>query len=203
MQKKFENRDVLKALVQVRGDLSLIEQEFAIEAQVQRETADWVPMWVDMENSVRSDRHGATAYRAITDEGTLLWYVCRDGKKKGYHSPASRAIDAFEDAAQCWHLRREIKKNWSQLQALQMDLVLGRTSVDVTVADARGGGLCVMGIEGFMRRIGIAKVTRISGRFAALLMRIEPQVGFALYHAAAMKGILPSTPQRNSETVLA
>lgn len=189
--KKFENRNALKTLVQVRGGLSLIEQEFAIQAQVERETADWVPMWVDLENSVRSDRIGATAYRAITDEGQLLWYVRRDGKTKGYHSPASRAIDAFEDAARCWQTRREIKKNWSQLQALQSDLLLGRTSVSVTVEDAKAGGLCTMGIEGFMRRVGISNRKSISGRLAAILMKFEPQVGFALYQAAETAGLLP------------
>lgn len=188
---KFDHRDVLKTLVQVRGDLSLMEQDFAIEAQTQRETADWVPMWVDLENSVRSERIGATAYRAITDEGELLWYVRRDGKKKGYHSPASSALDAFADAERCWSTRRAIKQNWANLETLQSELLTGRKSVDVTVEDARKGGLCVMGIEGFMKRFGIYRRKRISGRFAALLMKFEPQVGFAIYNAASSQNLLP------------
>jgi len=188
---KFEHRDVLKSLVQVRGDLSLMEQEFAIEAQIQRETADWVPMWVDLENSVRSERVGATAYRAITDKGDLLWYVRRDGKKKGYHSPASTATEAFADAESCWSTRRAIKQNWRRLEVLQNELLSGRKSLDVTVEDARKGGLCVMGIEGFMKRFGISRRKHISGRFAALLMKFEPQVGFAIYNAASTKEFLP------------
>ena len=189
---KFDHRDVLKILVQVRGDLSLMEQEFAMEAQVQRETADWVPMWVDLENSVRSDRVGATAYRAITDQGNLLWYVRRDGKRKGYHSAASSATDAFLDAQRCWSTRRAIKQNWAGLETLQSELLSGKKSLDVTVEDARQGGLCVMGIQGFMKRFGITRRQRISGRFAALLMKFEPQVGFAIYNAASRRDLLPT-----------
>ncbi|MEL6571403.1 MAG: hypothetical protein AAFQ64_07090 [Pseudomonadota bacterium] len=188
---KFEHRHVLKTLVTARGGLSLIEQDFAIEAQVERETADWVPMWVDLEHAVRSTRHQATAYRAITDDGILLWYVRHDKKKRGYHSRASTAVDAFADAAQTWQTRRAIKRNWDQLKALQTDVLMGRKTVDVTIEDARAGGLCTLGIEGFMRRFGIANRTRISGRLAALLMKVEPQMGFALYRAAFAKGLLP------------
>ncbi|MEL6642216.1 MAG: hypothetical protein AAFP98_13065 [Pseudomonadota bacterium] len=188
---KFDHRDVLRTLVAARGGLSLIEQDFAIEAQTERETADWVPMWVDLEHAVRSERHQATAYRAITDDGLLLWYVRHDRKKKGFHSRASTAVAAFADAARTWQIRREIRRNWDQLQALQSDILMGRKAVKVTVDDAKGGGLCALGIDGFMKRFGIAKRTQISGRLAALLMKVEPQVGFALYHAACAQDLLP------------
>lgn len=192
----YNHRSVVTSLLNTRGDLSLIEQDLALEAQIERETSDWVPIWIDIGHSVRSSRLEATAFRAITDDGVLLWYVCHDRKRKGYHSLASTALGAFEDAADKWHKRREIKRNWDQLKSLQRDIFLGRVSLVVTLEDAHASGLCVLGIKGFMRRFGIAGRRQISGRLAALLMYFEPQVGFALYQAAASKGVLPNVRPR-------
>ncbi len=187
---KFQHRTVLKRLVEAREGLSLIEQDYAIEADVERETADWVPMWVDLAHAVRSNRLSATAYRAITDDGTFVWFVKHDNKRKGFHSREHTAVDAFLDAAQTWKTRRTIKKNWDRLETVRADLLRGRVSFPVSVDDAKAGGLCTLGIEGFMKRFGIAKKRQISGRLAAFLMKFEPQVGFAIYHAAETKGLL-------------
>lgn len=197
---KFTHRAALKALLATRGGLSLIEEEVALAATVERETSDWVPMWVDLDHAVRSTRLEATAFRAITDDGTLLWYVCRDGKAKGYHSVAATAYEAFADAEAKWEKRREIKRNWTRLKALQRDILLGRTSLRVTLDDAHQSGLCVLGIKGFMGRMGIARRTEISGRLAALLMYVEPQVGFALYQAAAARGTFASPAVKAAQT---
>ncbi len=195
---KFQHRTVLKKLVEARGDLSLIEQDYAIEADVQRETSDWVPMWVDLAHAVRSDRLHATAYRAITDEGLFVWFVKHDNKRKGFHSRESTAIDAFLEASETWAIRRAIKKDWNRLDALRRDLLRGRASFEVTVEDARAGGLCTLGIEGFMKRFGIAKRRRISGRLAAFLMQFEPQMGFAIYQAAKSKGHFAVQPEKTA-----
>lgn len=194
--KVSSRRAAISALLDTRDGVSLLERDLAMAASIERETADWVPMWVDRDHAVRSNRLEATAYRAITDDGILLWYVCRDGKAKGYHSVAPTALAAFADAADKWARRREIKKNWGCLKRLRQDLLLGRVSFAVTLDDAHASGLCVLGIKGFMRRVGISGRTQISGRLAALLMCVESQVGFALYEAAVARGSIAHNTKR-------
>ena len=203
MKISAKHQTTLAKLVRLRGDVSLIDEELATATRVRRVTDDWVPMWIDLDHAVRSDRLGATAYRAITDDGELLWYVCRDGKKKGYHALGSQASDAFDEAEGCWKRRKEIKKNWAALQALRWDLLVGRTQVPVTLSDAHQSGLCTLGVQGFLRRIGRPTTTRISGRFAAILMWLEPQAGYALYAAAASHGLLPSASPTSPQINLA
>lgn len=185
----FAHRAAIGALLDTREGASLLERDLAHVASLQRLTVDWVPMWVDRDHAVRSDKLSATAYRAITDDGVLLWYVCRDEKRVGYHSIAPTAVAAFADAAEKWARRREIKRNWDRLKRLRTDLILGRTSLTVTLDDAHASGLCVLGIKGFMRRVGIAGRTQISGRLAAMLMFVEPQVGFAIHESAVARGV--------------
>ena len=42
---------------------------------------------------------------------------------------------------------------------------------------------------GFLRGIGFADIKRISGRLAAMLMKVEPQMGFVIFEAMQRQGI--------------
>ena len=54
---------------------------------------------------------------------------------------------------------------------------------DMRIEDAFASPLCTMGVAAFMRRMRISQVKEISGRLAAILMWIDPQVGFVIYQA--------------------
>ncbi|MEM1235300.1 MAG: hypothetical protein AAGH70_14355, partial [Pseudomonadota bacterium] len=64
--KVSSRRAAISALLDTREEVSLLERDLAMAASIERETADWVPMWVDRDHAVRSNRLEATAYRAIT-----------------------------------------------------------------------------------------------------------------------------------------
>lgn len=177
-------------LINTRQMTSLIDREIALAAnEVKRETVNWVPMWVDWNHAVRSDCNSATALRAITDHGELLWYVRHDSKKHGYHSLADCPFTAFDEAMQAWRMRKLVRGQWPQVRNLSRDLITGRKTLVVTVQDADQSALCSLGIKWFCDRLHISRKTALSGRTAALLMKIEPQLGFVIYEAAQRSGV--------------
>ena len=181
---RAKTNEIKCKLVRERQMTSLLEQELALVTDaLKRETVNWVPMWVDLANYVRSDLHSATATRAITDAGELLWYVCHDTKKHGYHAEQHDPFDAIEAAQKAWDHRRAVRAEWARVEQARRDLLLGRRKFRVTVQDAYDSALCALGTKWFMKRIGIAKSTTVSGRTAALLMKIEPQMGFVIHQA--------------------
>lgn len=183
---------VKRSLVGQRRMVSLLDKELALAGrEIRRETINWVPMWVDFGNSVRCNARTATALRAITDRGELLWYVRHDTRKHGYHAMGNDPESAFEEAAHAWAKRRHVREQWPHVQSLASDLLRGRRKMLVTLRDAHESALCSLGIDGFMRRTGIKSKTTISGRLAAMLMKVEPQMGFVLHQAALREGGAP------------
>ncbi|MEP1768355.1 MAG: hypothetical protein ABJJ53_17165 [Sulfitobacter sp.] len=173
-----------ETLVSTRSMTSLIEKEMSLATGgIKRETVNWVPMWVDWNNSVRSETSSATAMRAITDKGELLWYVRHDVKKHGYHSTELFPFDAIREANAAWDQRQMVKRKWSEVVTAQKELLRGSSKYRVTMQDAEDSALCTLGIAWFRMRWGIGRKASISGRMAAILMAIEPQVGFVIYQA--------------------
>jgi hypothetical protein len=163
---------------------SLIEAEMAtVTGTITRETANWVPMWVDQSHKITSDCGKITALRAITDQGELIWFVHHADKAHGYHANTDSSAEAIEEAHFAWSERRRVRKQWPMVQKLARDLVLGRRKMDVTIEDAYNSALCRMGTEGFLRKMRMPGIKRMSGRTAGLLMLIEPQMGFAIHRA--------------------
>jgi len=186
-------------LINKRKMTSLMERELALALnEVKRETANWVPMWVDWGHTVRSDCNTATAIRAITDKGELLWYVRHDQKKHGFHSLESDPFDAFADAMVAWKKRALVRAHWAQVKALSRDLMLGREEFRITMDDAEQSALCTLGIKWFRERLHIANKPDISGRFAGFLMKVEPQIGFIIYEAALRTGVWAKHSETNT-----
>lgn len=177
-------------LINTRQMTSLIDREMALAAnEVKRETVNWVPMWVDWGHTVRSDCDTATAIRAISDKGEMLWYVRHDRKKHGFHSIQSDPFSAFSEAMAAWKKRAQVRAEWTIVKALSRDLILGRENFRVTMDDAEQSALCTLGIKWFRDRMRIAHKPDVSGRTAGLLMKIEPQMGFIIYEAAQRTGV--------------
>lgn len=179
-----------KALINTRQMTSLIDREMALSLDVvKRETVNWVPMWVDWGNTVRSDCDTATAIRAISDKNEMLWYVRHDRKKHGYHSSQSDPFSAFKEAMAAWKKRAEVRAEWANVKSLSRDLMLGRENFRVTMNDAEKSALCPLGIKWFRDRMRIAHKQNVSGRTASLLMKVEPQMGFIIHEAAIRTGV--------------
>lgn len=177
-------RKILQLLAGQRPMMSLMEKEIlTVSGEFAFDKRDWVKLWYDPGNVVFADCGTVRAYRAVTIEGTLLWYVFRDGKARGYHASASDPFTAMQDAQHAWQRRRQIKARWRDIEALGQDLRSGRQSFEIRVSDAHASPLCTLGIDGFMRSLGLSGFSRISGRMAGLLMKIEPQLGFVIYEA--------------------
>ncbi|MFN6977785.1 MAG: hypothetical protein ACK4OP_06660, partial [Gemmobacter sp.] len=193
--------DLRLALAMQRPMTSLLDRAIlSVTAEFAFDTENWVRMWVDPGHAVASDCGQCTATRGITTEGRLLWLVRHRDKAHGYHSAASCPFDAIAEAEWAWAERRRVRRNWAFVESLRRDLVAGRRRMTVEIDDAHRSALCATGIEAFMRRIGLGRVQRVSGRVAALMMLIEPQVGFVL--AAAWERQHGPIPEAGTDSAL-
>ncbi len=187
-------------LINTRKMTSLIDREMAVAAsEVKRETVNWVPMWVDWGHTVRSDCTTATAIRSITDKGELLWYVRHDSKKHGYHSIASDPFSAIAEAMEAWRKRKRVRNQWPAVRELSRDLIAGRKHLTLTREDAEQSALCTLGINWFCERLHISEKRTLSGRTAAVLMKVEPQMGFVIFEAAQRSGLWDSHIQSSQQ----
>ena len=156
-------------------------------------TENWVRMWIDPDHAVTSDCGKVSAYRGVSLKGQLMWMVRHQDRRHGYHSHRQLGDDAIQEAQWAWAERRRVRRRWDDVRAVQRDLLLGRRRLRVTRADAYRSALCPAGIDAFMERIGCRSRDGLNGRLAALLMYVEPQLGFAIFaaheHALAMRSV--------------
>ena len=164
---------------------SLIEREVAAQSDdIRREKENWVDALIDYGHEVSFDRGKTRLARGITThDGRMFWLVRREGKKHGYHAAGDDPVEAADEAELAWKKRRSVRAEWDFVETLQRDLLTGREKLRVRIEDAHASPLCSMGIEGFMRSIGMAQVRAVPGRVAALMMKIDPQVGFVIHQA--------------------
>lgn len=152
--------------------------------QIVREREDWVDALVDYAHVISFDKSETRAIRAVDlHDGALFWLVRRTGKAKGFHSNCSEPLAAVQQAEAAWQARTLLRRNWGAVQEMARDLLLGRRRFNVRLDDAHASPLCSMGIAAFRRRMRMSLVTEIPGWLAAVLMWIEPQVGFVIYQA--------------------
>lgn len=190
-------------LAKQRQMTSLIDMEIiAGSADMVFDKSDWVPLYMDRGYCVTSDCGKMRAYRSVTLQGQLLWMVFTAGKLKGYHALGNDPVDAMAQAWASWSKRRAVRQNWEQIDQTASDLIWGRQSFDIRVEDLDACPLCTLGIEGFRNKIGMGRVTRISGRLAALLMKIEPQMGFVISAAMERHGITQSAAMHTNTPAL-
>lgn len=173
-------------LAKQRQMTSLTDQEILSHSTEMVFTkADWVPLYFDRGNKVTSDDGQMAAYRAVTLKSELLWMVFTPTKECGYHASCSDPFETMERAKASWAERRAVRQEWDLVKSTARDLLTARQRFDVRIEDLVASPLCSLGIEGFRSAIGMQRVTRIPGWLAALLMKVEPQMGFVIH--AAMK----------------
>lgn len=192
-------------LTKTRQMTSLMEREFAANTpDISYNSENWVRIWIDQGHKITSDCGTLTATRAIDFEGTLVWFVNHPQKKHGYHSTLHDPFAAMDEAQGAWTQRANVRKNWDHVKAMEGDLAWGRKSFVVTIEDAHRSPLCSLGIHWFLKRVGLGGSLRISGRLAALLMRLEPQMGFVIWEAGlvaeAQAGHAQTSPAQAMET---
>ena len=180
----FKHNTTKRLLANQRQMTSLIDKEIISEgADFTFYKADWVPLYYDTGYAVTSDCGQITAYRAATLTGKLLWLVFHPKKSHGYHALDSDPHEAIERAKNVWAHRNHVRQNWADVEEAARDLIMGRQKFEIRMEDAEASPLCVLGIEGFLRSIGVPNVRRMPGRLAAMLMKLEPQMGFVIYEA--------------------
>ena len=181
---RSKHRAAKHLLASQRQMTSLIDKEIISSgSEFAYYRKDWVPLYYDTGYAVTSDCGKLIAYRAATLRGQLLWLVFHPNKKHGFHAIADDPLLAMDHAQAAWARRAHVRKNWSEVEDAARDLIIGRQNFTVSLEVADASPLCALGIEGFMRSIGMARVRHMPGRLAALLMRLEPQIGFVIYEA--------------------
>lgn len=176
-------------LAKQRQMTSLMDKEFLAESpDMVFYSTNWVPLYYDRGNRVTSDCGQICAFRAITLKGQFLWLVFTKDKVHGFHAVGNDPFAAMVQAQQAWAHRGFVRQEWDAVERAARDLITGRQRFDVRVEDLYASPLCHLGIDSFRRACGLGRVTRIPGRLAALLMKIEPQMGFVI-HAAMQRHI--------------
>ena len=179
-------------LVKQRQMMSLMEKEMVIATgDLVFDNENWVKMWVDTGHGIIGDDGTSVAYRGIDLNAQLLWLVRRPKLSHGYHSTATSPFDAISEARTAWAERARVRSRWPMVRQIARDLLTGKQNFDVTREDARKSALCGVGIDAFMTRLLMPDKQVISGRMAASLMVIEPQLGFVIntaYERALTEG---------------
>lgn len=180
----FKHQVAKRLLAQQRQMTSLIDKEIISSGgEFIFDKTDWVPLYYDTGYDVRSECGTATAYRAATLDGHLLWLVFTPAKRRGYHATSHDPVQAIADAKASWARRSMVRKEWDGVEHSARALRKFQGDFDIRIEDAQASPLCSLGIEGFMRSIGIGRVQRIPGWLAGWLMKLEPQMGFVIFEA--------------------
>ena len=148
-----------------------------------RNTDDWVKVWVDPAQTIRDEAGKATAQRAITDEGVIIWMVLRDNRKKAFHANANTPEDAFKMARNAVERRRLVATNWSDLRDLRTAVLTCKTRLRPTREDATQAGLCDLGVQGFLNRFGLGHRQECAGYLLALASFFDRQIAYPLWVA--------------------
>lgn len=187
---RLSNEVLFTRLACERQMTSLIDKAFIAGSDLfVFDKTNWVNLFYDPENVVTSDCGQVRAFRAITYQGDLLWFCFTNGKTFGYHALGDDPFVAIEEAQDAWRRRAYVKQRWDEVQSMARELIKGTQKFDVLYEDAEASPLCLLGIDGFLARIGMPKASRLSGRTAALLMKLEPQLGFVIFEAMQREGL--------------
>lgn len=169
-------------LAMARQMSTMLDREIAIATDAFTfHRSDWISYYVDAKHIVGSDCGRIVAKRAITVTGKLFWLCVSQSSRNCYHATHVDPFAAIEDAQQVWADRRAVLRNWAEIERFAADLIWGRSNAKVTCTDIAASPLCDLGVEGFLKTFGLNKRDSLNGRAAALLMKFEPQVGYALY----------------------
>ena len=113
----------------------------------------------------------------------MIWLVKHIQRPLAFHAVAHDPAQAFACAREAWAACDALRKRRAEIRALCRNLLMGRARFDVTVEDAAAAPLSSVEVRFFLRRMGLSRRRRISGRLAALIALIEPQVGIVVWTA--------------------
>ena len=168
---------------------SLLDKEILLATDMIQPGADrWVGALVDCGNFVPAEDGRIVAWRAIDRRGQLFWLVVSRFEAMRYHATTASAHAALTEGCAAFACRRRAKRHWPEIEALTHDLLHFRRRLTVTRDDARAGGLSLLAVTSFCDRLGLGGRVGIPGWLAAMLMRLEPDIGFALLAAARRQG---------------
>lgn len=157
--RRADTEDLLSKLCMQRKMTSLVDRQLAVATtHFEKNTENWVHMWLDPDHIVKSECGAIAAHRGITVQGDLLWLVRHKEKKMGYHSAASDPIVAIEEAAFAWVERRRIKRRWHEVEILAKAARKGKYRQTVYIEDAYNSPLCETGVRAFMTRVGLRAI---------------------------------------------
>ncbi len=177
----------METLIMARPMTSLLEKEILLATDIIRPGNDrWVGALVDCGHCVPDANHCNVACRAIDRQGRLFWIVVARNEVMRFHSTADSPQAALCEAETAFTSRRLARQDWPRIEALTKDLLRFRKRLTVTQDDARNAGLSMLAISSFCNRMRLGR--SIPGWLAALLMRLEPDIGFALHAAARRQG---------------
>jgi len=189
-------------LAMSRQMTSLMERAFLSEGpHLRRCRKNWVNAWIDDGHRIEGDDPKVHVLRGITDEGQLVWMVHHADKRDAYHAMSKDPVAAMDEAAIANRRRRAIKARWSEVEDLRRNVLARRLRYRVTLDDAEAAGLCRLGAQGFLRRLGCADVTEVSALWLSLASMIDDRASFALFAAAEREGLLERTQPALSSTV--
>lgn len=176
-------------LVMARSGEHILDREIAIAADVFPCVHEsWITYFLDPANVVSTGCGQLMATRAITTDGQLFWLCESRSQRKLYHSLQCDPLQAIDDATRVWSKRKKIRREWAKVEAFAVSLRCGESVCEVTRKDLENSVLCRLGVEGFLSTFGLSARTSLSGRVAALLMKIEPQVGYVLHQVLEREG---------------
>lgn len=169
----------------------------------------WVTLWYDTGNVVHSQCGGMTAYRAITTTGDLLWYVAPEGKGPVYHAQCADPFQAIEHATVALGAQNDLKSRWVFIECLARELRQGTLAFHITAQDVHNSPVAPLALRALMAGATKMGTARISGRSAAILMRVAPNVGFVLHtawlrcqtHTVAPRVAAPRAPAVSFEAI--
>ena len=189
LSRRPDRRQRMETLIMARPMTSLLDKEILLATDMIQPGADrWVGALVDCGNFVPAEDGRIVAWRAIDRRGKLFWLVVSRFEAMRYHATTASAHAALTEGSAAFARRRRAKRHWPEIEALTHDLLHFRRRLTVTRDDARDGGLSLLAITSFCDRLGLGRRFGIPGWLAAMLMRLEPDIGFALLAAARRQG---------------
>lgn len=196
--------ELMERLIDDRSGSGAIDFQLSLDGKssIKRNTDNWVRTWVDMEHRVEDNGSECIAYRAITDAGQLIWMVERPGRKYAYHADAARPEDAFRQASRARQNRRDLSRQWNSVKVLRRQVMLGSVCLTASLDDARNAGLCELGIQGFLSRIGCGGATHVSGRVLMLISYFDRQVSYPVFNAYLRKKLEDQTMAQTTDATI-
>ncbi|TNF22825.1 MAG: hypothetical protein EP318_02640 [Rhodobacteraceae bacterium] len=197
MRHIFSTRKAAERKARLAVERKLLSEDFPglrpLNGDIVRHSESWVRMWVDNSWAVRSRCGRMYARRGMTDDGQLIWLVRHVDRKLAYHTVGHTPDMAFRRAQEGWQRCDAMKAHRREARGLIRDLLLGRARFDVSVVDAAEAPLSPVEVRGFLARMKIDRKYRISGRMAALMALIEPQMGLIIWIAHQRRARRPAT----------